>query len=131
MSLRFIGCFMSFVCANPLFAASQVTEYGIHLFFNETEFVDVMTLTEEDTGALTGEMIVPNDFTGPLLNIKVDGQKLYFEVLVPKNAARPVDLLFVYEAQYFDASQKQMIGFVRIKERPEFVASFVAFKREP
>jgi hypothetical protein len=89
-----------------------------------------MTLTESDIGELTGEMIVPNDFSGPLLNIQSDGQKLTFSVLVPKNTARPVDLVFDYEAQYFDDSKEQMIGYVRIQGRPEFVASFVAFKRQ-
>lgn len=110
-------------------AAETTATYGLHLFINETEFVDVMTLAASDTGTLSGHMSVPNDFDGPLLAVAENGLNLRFELLVPKNAARPVDLMFVYEGRFFDVSKEQFIGFVTIKDQPGFVASFVAFKR--
>ncbi len=112
-----------------LFAAESVSVYGLHLFFSEAEAVDVLTLTETKDGLLSGQMFVPNDFEGPLLNLAGDDLKLSFELLVPKNIGRPNDLIFVYEGQFFDATKRQLTGFVRLKNQSGFIASFVAFKR--
>lgn len=102
--------------------------YGIHLFFNETEFVDVLTLKNKK-GQLEGEMDVPNDFKGPLKNIQFKDKKITFDLFVPKNSARPRDLIFHYEGQFFDKSRKQLVGYVTLKDSSEFVASFVGFLR--
>lgn len=104
-------------------------EYGLHLFFNEKEFVDVMTIDTNEQGELTGEMFVPDDFDGKLLNIKHDGLKLTFDLFVPKNRARPVDLIFHYKLQFHAQDAKEFIGFVTLKDETDFVASFVGFKR--
>lgn len=104
-------------------------QYGIHLFFNEKEFVDVMTIRRSSTGALVGDMHVPNDFEGPLANLFVRGTDLAFEVLVPRNGSRPQDLVFEYRGRFFDGTHEQVSGFVTIKGRPGFVASFIGFKR--
>lgn len=103
--------------------------YGIHLFFNEQEFVDVMSLTYDKTSAVKGFMHVPNDFDGPLENIMITGQEITFDLFVPKNSARPEDLTFHYKGQFFDASKKQIIGYVTLKDQADFVASFTGFLR--
>jgi len=106
-------------------------EYGIHLFFDEREFVDVMTVSKNPEGILEGRMFVPQDFEGPLLDLKIDDLKIEFDLLVPKNASRPTDLIFHYVGQFFDQKKEQITGFVTIRGSPEFTASFVAFKRKP
>lgn len=105
------------------------TLYGIHLFFNETEFVDTITINRHLDGSLSGHMHVPNDFDAPLENIKIINTKLEFDVLVPKNAARPTDLVFHYRGDFFDSTQKQLLGFVTLKGEADFIASFVGFLR--
>jgi hypothetical protein len=122
----------AFVLLSYVPAHAQTTPhatYGLHLFFDEKEYVDVLTMTQHLSGHITGEMEVPNDFTSPLMNAKIDGADIQFDVFVPKNAARPQDLVFHYDARCFDRSCNQLVGYVRIKEDPDFVASFVAFRR--
>jgi hypothetical protein len=63
-TLIFFGTFAS---------ASVPGEYGIHLFFDEKEFVDTMTISQNAEGNLTGRMDVPNDFSGPFMILRVDG----------------------------------------------------------
>ena len=104
-------------------------DYGLHLFFNEKEFVDVMSIETNEKGEITGEMFVPDDFDGKLLNIKHDGLKLTFDLFVPKNRARAVDLIFHYKLQFHAQDAKEFIGFVTLKDETDFVASFVGFKR--
>ncbi len=103
--------------------------YGIHLYFDEKEFVDEMTISRPETGELTGRMHVPNDFDGDLENIKLDQNEISFDLLVPRNAARPKDLVFHYEGRFFDSSHNQLIGFVTLKGESGFVASFTGFRR--
>lgn len=111
-------------------AQSVQGEYGLHLFFNEKEFIDVMTLYVDSSGDLRGDMDVPNDFDGKLENIKFEGQKLSFELFVPRNSARPIDLVFYYEGTFFNKNNKQFIGFATLKGKDEFLDSFVGFKRD-
>lgn len=114
--------------------------YGLHLFFNEKEYIDVLTLSRlgfgGPNGTLTGKMDVPNDFTGNLLNIKVDGRRIEFDLVVPKNPSRPREMLFHYVGQFYDDNHNQMIGYVVSQQRVlgkapqmQFIASFVAFRR--
>jgi hypothetical protein len=103
--------------------------YGIHLYFDEKEFVDEMTISQSATGELSGRMHVPNDFDGDLENIKVNENEISFDLLVPRNAARPKDLVFHYEGRFFDSSHRQLVGFVTLKGEADFVASFTGFKR--
>ena len=103
--------------------------YGMHLFFNETEFVDVLKLTYNYKGEIIGSMDVPNDFSGPILDAELSGNQLNFDLLVPKNSARPKDLIFHYNLTYFDESRNQFMGFVTLKGEKDFIASFVGFKR--
>lgn len=126
-----IGIFFLLLSINTTFAeiTAPVTTYGIHLFFNEQEFVDVLVINKDANGVLTGDMHVPNDFDGKVSNLVVKDQKIIFDLFVPKNSSRPVDLIFHYEGKFFDKSLNQMIGFVSIKEQPEFVASFIGFVR--
>jgi hypothetical protein len=107
-------------------AADSAGTFGLHLFFDEKEFVDVLTVTRNDTGALRGHMSVPNDFEGEINVISEQGNTLAFDLPVPKNASRP-DLLFHYEGRFFDDSKSQLTGFVTANGN--FVASFVAFRR--
>ena len=109
--------------------SANADTYGLHLFFNETEFVDVMTL-EKSNGQLNGKMQVPNDFDASLENVTVHGLDISFDLLVPKISARPQDLVFHYNGKFFDSSLKQLTGYVTIKDQPGFVASFVAFLRD-
>lgn len=109
--------------------ASAHAEYGIHLYFNEKEFIDVLTLEQTPEGELRGRMHVPDDFDGELQNIQLDSAHLSFDLLVPKNASRPTDLLFHYQGTFFDSSHRQLVGYVTIRGAPEFVASFVGFLR--
>ncbi len=102
--------------------------YGLHLFFNEQEFVDVLTI-EEGMCVLQGHMSVPNDFEGDIENIVKVGNKLEFDLLVPKNAARPNDMIFHYSGTFFDSDEKQLIGYVTLKDDSKFIASFTAFQR--
>lgn len=104
-------------------------EYGVHLFFNEKEFIDVMTLHQNEAGEIIGKMYVPNDFSGKIHNIKLAGRNLSFDLFVPRNSARPKDLIFHYEGIFFKKDYEQLIGFVTIKGDSDFVASFTGFKR--
>lgn len=104
--------------------------YGIHFFFDEKEFVDVLILNKDESGALTGEMQVPNDFDAKVTSLIVKDKEISFDLLVPKNSSRPTDLLFHYEGKFFDNSLNQLTGFVSIKGEPGFVASFVGFVRD-
>lgn len=108
----------------------ETRTYGIHLHFNETEFVDVMTLEQADGGGLTGHMYVPNDFDGKLDHLTQDKNHLSFDLLVPKNASRPKDLVFHYDVQFFNSAQEQLTGYVTIRGGPGFVASLVGFVRK-
>jgi hypothetical protein len=129
MKMLFIAIVMLFAGIQAHAAHTVKTDtYGIHLFFNEKEFVDVLALTNE-MGLIHGTMHVPDDFDGPVLNYQTDGLKMSFDLLVPKNAARPEDMIFHYEARFFDAEKKQLTGFVTIKDSPGFVASFTGFQR--
>lgn len=106
--------------------------YGLHLFFNEKEFVDVLTIQDKFAHfgePIGGTMHVPNDFDGEIIDGVIRENKITFDLLVPKNSARPEDLLFHYEGTFFDKKREQIIGFVTIKNQPGFVASFVAFLR--
>ncbi len=113
------------------FASANTHEeiYGIHLYFDEKEFVDEMTISHSETGELSGRMHVPNDFDGDLENLKIKNNEIAFDLLVPRNAARPKDLVFQYRGQFFDQSRNQLIGFVTTKSEKDFVASFIAFRR--
>lgn len=104
--------------------------YGLHLFFDEKEFVDVLTLSQSETGELKGHMDVPNDFAGDIDNIALQNKKISFDLFVPKNAARPQDMIFHYRGAFFSQDYRQLIGYVTIKGQPEFIASFTAFLRE-
>jgi hypothetical protein len=112
-------------------ADAQNLTYGIHLFFNETEFLDVMVLDKNASGKIEGTMFVPNDFDGKLENIKMTETTISFDLFVPKNAARPEDLIFHYEGQFFDSTKEQLTGYVTIQNQSGFVASFVGFLRKP
>ncbi len=127
-ALRLFALLCSLASPAALAAATTQT-FGIHLYFDEKEYVDTLTLTSDDAGQFTGDMHVPNDFDGPLENLTVTQDRLAFDLLVPKNGSRPTDLVFHYEGRFFDASQSQLTGFVTIKDELPFVAAFVAFKR--
>jgi hypothetical protein len=122
--------FSTLIFSGAFASAGVPGEYGIHLFFDEKEFVDTMTISQNAEGNLTGNMDVPNDFSGPLMNLKVDGLKVEFDLLVPKNSSRPVDLAFHYVGHFFDQTYNQLIGFVIIEGSEDFTASFTAFKRK-
>ena len=119
------------MAVGPSFPPPFTQTYGLHLFFNEKEFVDVVELSSQQPGQAAGMMHVPNDFDGPLANIVQTPQKISFDVLVPRNSARPQDLIFHYEGTFFDATHKQITGFVTIRGQAAFIASFVAFLRAP
>ncbi len=106
--------------------------YGMHLFFNEKEFIDTVQIVRLPNGQLTGHMDVPQDFKGKLLNIQFQGQRMVvFDLVVPKNPSRPQEMIFNYKLLFFDSSHNQFIGFVTIKNQPGFTASFVGFKKTP
>jgi hypothetical protein len=109
-------------------AADDSGAYGIHLYFDEKEFVDVLTVTHGAGIPYFGHMSVPNDFEGDIDVVRIDGDSISFTLPVPKNASRPA-MLFHYEGKFFDAAHKQLTGFVTIEGRTDFVASFVGFKR--
>ena len=106
-----------------------IGKYGIHLFFNEQEFVDVLQIYPHFDGELYGIMYVPNDFDGEISDLKIEGLAIEFDLFVPKNDSRPKDLIFHYEGQFFNLNYEQLKGFVTLKDENEFVASFVGFKR--
>lgn len=103
--------------------------YGIHLYFNETEFIDTVTFSVDESGSLKGLMHVPNDFDGEVTDIVEKEKSLDFDLFVPKNSSRPEDLIFHYQGTFFSNDKNQLIGYVTIKGESDFVASFVAFKR--
>ncbi len=133
-----LGLFLASL-ALPVAAQATPAEtktYGIHLFFDEKEFVDVLTVTKHASGAVEGHMVVPDDFEGKVDNLEfrpatwITGPTLSFDLFVPKNASRPKDLIFHYRGTFFDSSEKQLNGFVTIQGQPGFVASFVGFQRD-
>ena len=111
-------------------AELPVGTYGLHLFFNEQEFIDVLTLSKGDAGQLKGHMDVPNDFAGDIDSISLQGNEISFDLFVPKNASRPRDLIFHYRGTFFSQDHQQLIGYVTLKGQSGFVASFTAFLRE-
>jgi hypothetical protein len=128
--LQKIGFLFLIFISGAMAADSKVTgEYGIHLFFNETEFIDTMTISQNEEGKLLGEMLVPNDFDGKLENIHLKGKSIRFDLFVPKNTSRPKDLIFHYEGVFHAKDYKQIIGFVTLKGQTDFVCSFTGFKR--
>lgn len=110
-------------------ADTKTETYGIHLFFNETEFVDVLTISTDANGTMTGHMFVPNDFEGAIENIHGSELSISFDLFVPKNLARPTDLVFHYKGQFFDKSRRHIIGYVTLKNEDQFLASFTGFIR--
>jgi hypothetical protein len=108
--------------------AEPLHTFGIHLFFNEKEFVDTLYLVKAADGTLHGTMNVPNDFEGSVENLTETATNLVFDLPVPKNATRPA-MVFHYEGRFFDAGHRQLTGFVTMKGTNEFVAAFVGFPR--
>lgn len=128
MKLLMVCLLLSF--GNIALADAGEREYGIHLFFDEKEFVDTLYLEQSLCETYLGRMVVPNDFEATIEKARLyEGLKIRFEVLVPKNSARPEDLVFEYEGQFFDSSHNQLTGFVKIRGREGFIASFVGFAR--
>ncbi|MCX6124134.1 MAG: hypothetical protein NTV34_05210 [Proteobacteria bacterium] len=101
-------------------------QYNVHLFFDDKEFVDVLCLHRLSIRG-GGTMHVPNDFSGPILNLVITPASIAFDLLVPKNASRPEDQMFHYQGEYFDELHKQVKGFVTDASSGAFIASFVAF----
>ena len=114
--------------AVPITTSHDQGVYGIHLFFNETEFVDVLSL-DFDPAGLKGHMHVPDDFDGEIANAILQDQQIEFDLFVPKNGARPTDLIFHYQGVFFDETRKQLTGTVTIKGEKTFLAAFVGFRR--
>lgn len=114
----------------PIAKAEMTGTYGLHLFFNEKEFVDIIRITKRPDGQLSGDMIVPNDFNGKLLNIKTSERQMTFDLFIPKNSARPKDMVFSYRLLFFDNSHNQFVGFANLQGQPTFIGSFVGFKRQ-
>lgn len=114
------------------FAANvqPIGTYGIHLFFDEKEFIDVLVIEKKTDGSLSGRMEVPNDFENKIENVIVKDKTLSFDLLVPKNSSRPKDLIFHYEGIFFNETFGELAGFVTIKGQSEFVASFLGFIRK-
>ena len=102
--------------------------YDLHLSFHQDEFVDVLVLETQGL-QVKGEMHVPNDFSGPLLNILKFGGQISFDLFVPRNHSRMKDMVFEYRGFYSDSSEKKLIGIVRMKGTPETIATFVAFEQ--
>lgn len=111
-------------------ATLQTKVYGIHLYFDEKEFVDELTLRFKTDGSVEGSMHVPNDFDGESENLIVTDKEISFDVLVPKNSSRPQNLVFHYVGTFFAADQRQIVGFVTLKGQNSFVASFTGFLRD-
>jgi len=103
--------------------------YGVHLFFNENEAVDTLTIQVDVYGKVRGHMSVPNDFEQDIEDVSLIGDTLSFDLFVPKNEYRPQDLVFHYVGTYFGGDDDHLIGYVTLKEQTDFVASFTAFKR--
>lgn len=115
---------------SPVLAQVQSTEvYGIHLYFDERPYVDVLTLRRLPNGRLVGRMDVPGDFSGDVQNLVLKGRSISFDLLVPRNSSRPKDLMFHYEGHFHDLTRKQLAGFVTLKDQAAFIASFVGFLR--
>lgn len=129
LTLAYAGAASAADITGPSAQADITGQYGLHLFFDEKDNVDVLTLRRNESGALEGRMHVPNDFEADVLNVEEKDGLLTFDLPVPKNAHRPVDLLFHYEARIFDDSKRQLAGFVTLKGEKDFVASFVMFRR--
>lgn len=127
---RLLMVLMALIFTTTAAFAGTTKTYGIHLFFNEQEFVDVLILNTNENGDIAGEMKVPNDFDAKVDNLVVSSQRITFDLLVPKNSSRPKDLIFQYEGNFFDLNQREIAGFVKIQGEAGFVASFVGFLRD-
>ncbi|MBS1960957.1 MAG: hypothetical protein JST04_01985 [Bdellovibrionales bacterium] len=138
---------LSLLAASPLAHAAADRDpsppspkfvYGLHLFFDEKEYVDVLTLRSID-GKVAGHMSVPNDFEGDLENVVYHAPQphlgirfptIEFDLRVPKNKSRPQDMTFHYAGEFFNGDLRQLSGFVSMGGGKKFVASFVAFLRK-
>ncbi len=112
--------------ARPL-NSSQV--YDIYLYFDETEFVDTLSLSHSPDGELQGHMVVPNDFEGDVENLEVSAGQIEFDLFVPHNSARPKDLIFHYRADFRDSSHQVFEGNVTLRGERKFIARFRGVRR--
>lgn len=110
--------------------------FKIHLFFGDTApFVDDLSVQVSPEGKVTGRMHVPNDFDADIENITFNGSDLKFDILVPKNPSRPVDLVFRYESKIYSTEANQYAGFVTTTMadgkpvKPSYTASFLMFRK--
>ena len=112
-------------------------DYVLYLYFGDsTPFEDTFQLKLDKNDQLAGDMQVPNDFVGPLLDIETTADNIKFDLFVPTNAARPTDRLFRYvgvvhggDATIRLAGHVEIVAVNGIATEPQYVASFVAFKR--
>lgn len=133
-------CGLAFVVTTGAFAASAESldgKYNLYLYFGDTAaFTDTLTLETDKKGEITGEMQVPNDFDGKISKARFKDNRLSFQLLIPKNASRPVDLLFQYDLEAFPKDSSKMVGFAKIVEsdgkadpKEPYVGSVVLFRQ--
>ncbi len=129
---------------NPPRPADLAGHYNLHLYFGDSApFLDELTLRVRPvflpTDELMGHMHVPNDFDAPITLVETGDRRIVFDVLVPRNAARPKDLLFRYETQFMPEDPTKATGFVRLVAEgndageltsiePSYVGSFLLFR---
>lgn len=141
---RFVALVLVLLSARLTHAAEILPQrlagsYRLHLYFGDTKpFLDDVRLDVSPAGAITGLMHVPGDFDAKVEAAALSGTRLTFEILVPKNASRPVDLVFRYEAEIFREDPSHLAGFasiVRSDGKPvapgAYVASFLMFRKKP
>lgn len=104
--------------------------FGMHLFFDEREFIDVLTITKGESGTLKGHMHVPDDFDGEISALQVEGSRMSFDLFVPKNNSRPQDLIFSYYLFFVGGKLDKFHGYATLKGKTDFLASFVGFRRK-
>lgn len=122
--------FLLLTCLASVSAFASEKTYGLHLFFDEKEFVDVLKLKTLGHSVCLGHMSVPDDFEDDISNCISTGLDITFDLLVPRNSSRTKDMVFEYHGRFFDRTHKQMIGYVKLKRTERFIASFVAFERK-
>lgn len=112
--------------------------YDLHLYFGNTKpYLDSVEFKQGAAENLSGIMHVPNDFDATLEKLVTNDTSIRFEVLVPANASRPQDMIFLYEATISPHDTSKFSGHVTLTKvgndtlpTPEYVASFLMFKKE-
>lgn len=99
-------------------------DWTLNTYIEDKIFKDKLSITKSNV--LSGTLSVPNVFTSKLENIKINQNKLYFEILV-NEGQKPYRVK--YES-YIHQKGNSFVGFASMYETNELIGGFVAIKNK-